>query len=746
MMNMKKVVTKKSVEKKSVEKKTQEQKPGTKAVAKKAPVKVTRKKISKKKIPLVNREVSWLSFNDRVLQEAEDSSNPLLERLRFLGIYSNNRDEFFRVRIATLKRMTKLGKKAEEVLGGNPRQLIDQIQKRVITSSLRFDNVYTELLHELEKKRIHIIDQSQLTADQGEWVTAFFRDKVMPSLFPIMLDSAPSFPYLKDKSIYFAIKMERRERDKKARYGLMEVPTDNLSRFVVLPAKGAHQYVMLLDDVIRYCLHEIFPIYEYARISAFTIKLTRDAELDIDNDISKSFVEKIAGSLKKRKKGAPVRFLYDKAMPLDMLRFLRIKLKVIKQDNIIPGSRYHNFKDFINFPNLGHGELAWPDTNPLSHPSFKAGESMFNVIRAKDVLLHYPYQSFHHIIDLLREASIDPRVKRIQITIYRIAKNSNVANALINALKNGKEVVVVMELQARFDEENNITWANRLQEEGARVIFGVPGIKVHSKLFIISRREDGAMIDYAHIGTGNLNENTARIYTDKTLLTTDRRITDEVQQVFDFYNDNLKPGNYKNIAVSPFNMRKKFTNLIEKEIHNALEGKMAWIIIKLNNLVDRDMILKLYEASRAGVKIKLLVRGTCSLVPRVKGFSENIEAISLVGRFLEHTRVFIFCNGGDEKYFISSADWMSRNLDHRSEVAVPIYDIESQQEMKHIINLQLRDNRKARILGGKEENSYRKSTAKNSVNAQEEIRLYLEKKANTEKRLTARSKIEVRRD
>ncbi|CAN5889007.1 polyphosphate kinase 1 [soil metagenome] len=722
--------------------------PEKKTTANKARVvkKVTRKKISKKKIPLINREVSWLSFNDRVLQEAEDSSNPLLERLRFLGIYSNNRDEFFRVRIATLKRVTRFGKKAEVLLGGNLKQILEQLQKRVIISSLRFDQVYDELLIELEKKQIHIIDQDGLTPEQGVWVKDFFRDKVMPSLFPIMLDNAPSFPYLKDKSIYFAIKMERRERNKKARYGLMEVPTDNLSRFVVLPPKGANQYVMLLDDVIRYCLHEIFPVYEYAKVSAYTIKLTRDAELDIDNDISKSFVEKITGSLKRRKKGVPVRFLYDKAMPLDMLRFLRKKLNVIRQDNIIPGSRYHNFKDFIHFPDLGHAELAWPETKPIAHPSFKPGESMFNVIREKDILLHYPYQSFHHIIDLLREASIDPHVKKIQITIYRIARNSNIANALINALKNGKEVVVVVELQARFDEENNITWANRLQEEGARVIFGVRGIKVHSKLFMISRKEEGQMIDYAHVGSGNLNENTARIYTDKTLLTTDRRITDEVQEIFDFYGDNLKPGNYKNLAVSPFNMRKKFTSLIQKEIDNALEGKQAWMIIKLNNLVDREMILKLYEASRAGVKIKLLVRGTCSLVPRVKGFSENIEATSIVGRFLEHARVFIFCNGGDEKYFISSADWMSRNLDHRSEVAVPIYDADSQQEMKHIINLQLRDNRKARILGGKEENSYRQSTAKTAVNAQDEIRLYLEKKALTGKRLTARKKIEVRRD
>lgn len=720
-----------------------------KALPKKKPVrkKFFKKRIAKKKLPLVNREVSWLSFNDRVLQEAEDKTNPLLERLRFLGIYSNNRDEFFRVRVATLKRMSKLGKKAQELLGGDANKILEQLQKRVLGASQRFDSIYNDILHELERQRIHIIDERQLTNEQGEFVEEYFREKVMPYVFPIMLDSAPSFPYLKDKSIYLAIKLERRERNKKARYALIEIPTDAISRFVVLPHRLNHQYIVLLDDVLRYCLRQIFPAHEYSRINAYTIKLTRDAELDIDNDISKSFVEKISGSLKKRKKGTPVRFLYDKAIAPDLLRFLRKKLKMIKQDNIIPGSRYHNFKDFISFPDLGHKDLVWPEVQPLAHPKFVAGESMFSVIRMKDVLLHYPYHSFHHIIDLLREASIDPRVKKIQITLYRVAKNSNIVNALINAIKNGKEVVVVMELQARFDEENNIYWANRLQEEGARVIFGVPGIKVHSKLFLITRREEeGGTVNYAHIGSGNMNESTARIYTDKSLLTADSRITEEVQRVFDFYHDNLKPGNYKHLFVSPFNMRRRFVGMIQKEIENAEKGRTAWIIIKLNNLVDRDMILKLYEASRAGVKIKLLIRGTCALVPGVSGYSENIEAISIVGRFLEHSRVFIFCNGGDEKYFISSADWMSRNLDHRSEVAVPIYDYESQVELKHIIGLQLRDNRKARVLGGKEENSYRRTLSKKPLISQEEIRLFLEKKVRAEKRLKARNtKIEVRR-
>lgn len=684
--------------------------------------------MNKKKIPFINREVSWLSFNDRVLQEAEDETNPLIERLRFLGIYSNNRDEFFRVRVATLKRMTKLGKKAYFIFGGDPEKVLDQLQRRVIGASSRFDQAYNKILHELEQHRIHIIDEHQLTAEQGQWVMEYFRENVQPSLFPIMLDSAPSFPYLKDKSIYLATRLERRESDKKVRYSLLEIPTDTISRFVVLPARNTHQYVILLDDVIRFCLNEIFPLHEYGKISAYTIKLTRDAELDIDNDISKSFLEKISGSLKKRKKGAPVRFVYDKAMPADLLLFLRRQLKVIRQDNIIPGSRYHNFKDFISFPDLGHKELVWPVQQAINHPRFKTGESMFGIIREKDVLLHYPFHSFHHIIDLLREASIDLRVKKIQITLYRVSRNSNIINALINAVKNGKEVVVVMELQARFDEENNIFWARRLQEEGARVIFGVPGIKVHSKLFLISRREEGKLVNYAHIGSGNLNESTAKVYTDKTLLTSDHRITEEIQRVFDFYNDNLKPGAYKHLAVSPFNMRKRFTGLIQHEINHALEGKTAWIIIKLNNLVDQDMILKLYEASRAGVKIKLIIRGACSLVPGIKGVSENIEAISLVGRYLEHTRLFIFCNGGEEKYFISSADWMSRNLDHRSEVAVPVYDTESQQELKYIINLQLRDNQKARVIGGKEENAYRVTASQKPVNAQEEIRLFLQRK------------------
>jgi polyphosphate kinase len=684
--------------------------------------------MKKKKIPLVNRELSWLSFNDRVLQEAEDENNPLIERLRFLGIYSNNRDEFFRVRVATLKRMTKIGKRAVEIIGEDPEILLDKIQKRYFGASQRFDRAYQVIIRELEKHKIYILDENKLGEEQGKWVLKYFRQSVLPHLFPIMLDSAPSFPYLKDKSVYLAIKLVRTMKGKKNRYSLMEIPTESISRFVVLPSYDGKQFVLLLEDVIRYCLHVLFPRSEYSRVLAYTVKLTRDAELEIDNDISKSLVEKISGSLKKRKKGEPVRFVYDRRISPDMLEFLKKKLKMFTGDNMIAGSRYHNFKDFISFPDLGHKELMWPPVEPIPHPAFPPGKNMFRIIRRGDVMLHYPYQSFHHIIDLLRNASIDPRVQTIQITIYRVSRESSICSALINAIKNGKTVIVVMELQARFDEENNIYWSNKLQEEGATVIFGVPGIKVHSKLFLISRREEGQLINYAHVGTGNMNESTSRIYTDKTLLTADPRITREVEQVFAFYHDNLRHGEYKHLLVSPFTMRRKLISFIDKEIHNAKKGKEAWMILKLNNLVDTEMIAKLYAASEAGVRIKLIVRGICSLVPGVEGYSSNITAISLVGRYLEHTRVFIFCNGGEEKYFISSADWMTRNLDFRSEVAVPVYDKAIQREMRDILELQMKDNTKARVIGGKQENEYVVTRSTSRLNAQQEIRKYLSRK------------------
>jgi polyphosphate kinase len=682
----------------------------------------------KKNVVLINRELSWLAFNDRVLQEAEDKTVPLIERLKFLGIYSNNRDEFFRVRVATLKRVVKHQKKAEELMGENPVRLLEKIKQAVIAQQDKFEHIYQVIIRELNKQNISIINEKQLSPAQGNFVKEYFREKVKGSLFPIMLDSPSPFPYLKDRLGYLIIKLGRKDSSKKNKYAIIEVPTDTISRFVVLPKEKDKNYILLLDDVIRYCLDDIFQNFDHDYIESYNIKLTRDAEIDIDTDLSKSFVEKISKGLKARKTGQPVRLVYDSEIAPDMLDFIMKKIKLGKDDNPIPGGRYHNFKDFISFPNIGHADLSYKKNIPLKHPDLKDQSSIIKVIKKKDVLLTYPYQSFDHIIDLLREASIDPKVQSIRITLYRVAKNSNIVKALINALKNGKQVTAVIELQARFDEEANIYWSGKLQEEGAKVIYGVPGLKVHSKLFLITRKESGKINHYAHIGTGNFNGDTSKVYTDQTLLTSNKIITEEIEKVFDFYLDNFKGGVYKHLLVSPFFMRKRLVQLINKEIQNAKANKPASIILKLNNLVDDEMIRKLYEASAEGVKIKLIVRGICSLVAGVSGLSENIEAISIVDKYLEHSRVFIFHNNGDEKYFISSADWMTRNLDHRSEVAVPIYDKEIQQQLKKIINILWSDNTKVRILGSTQNNSYRKSNSKIKIRAQEEIYTLLKPK------------------
>jgi polyphosphate kinase len=691
----------------------------------------------KKNIALINRELSWLAFNERVLQEAEDKTVPLIERLKFLGIYSNNRDEFFRVRVATLKRVVKHQKKATEMMGENPVRLLDKIKKAVIDQQHKFELTYQTIIKELEKQNIYFLNEKELSAHQGVFVKEYFRERIMPTLFPIMLENNLPFPYLKDKSGYLIIKLGRTENIKKNKFALIEVPTDSHSRFIVLPKEKEKSFIILLEDVIRYCLEDLFQNFTYDFIDSYNIKLTRDAEIDIDADLSKSFVEKISKGLKDRKKGQPVRLVYDSKITPDMLSFIMKKIKLGKEDNPIPGGRYHNFKDFISFPTIGNPELSYKKIKPLRHTDLPTGDSnlkgqssVFKVVKKKDVLLTYPYQSYEHLIDFLREASIDPKVTSIKITLYRVAKNSNIVKALINAIKNGKSVTAIIELQARFDEEANIYWSNKLQEEGAKVIYGVPGLKVHSKMFLISRKESGKIIHYAHVGTGNFNGDTARVYTDHSLLTADKRITDEVEKIFTFYSDNFKKGTYKHLLVSPFFMRKRLVQLINNEIKNAKANKPAYIILKLNNLVDVDMIKKLYDASAEGVKIKLIIRGICSLVAGVKGLSDNIEAISIVDKFLEHSRVFIFCNGGNEKYFISSADWMTRNLDHRSEVAVPIYDKKIQEQLHAMIDTLWADNTKARVLGSKQNNEYRKSNSKIKARAQEDIYNLLKNKKN----------------
>lgn len=682
-----------------------------------------------KKLPIINRELSWLSFNERVLQEAADPDTPLLERVKFLGIFSNNRDEFYRVRVATVKRMMKLGAKAKEVLGAMPAELLEQILTRVIRQQERFERIYEDIQKELSANNIFIINEKQLNHEQKEFVKSYFHNEVVSNLFPIIVDENKPFPYLKDKSSYLFVRLKVGGNKQKDKFAVIEVPTQTKGRFVVLSGEGEKRYVILLDDVIRYCAGEIFNVFGYTATEAYNIKLTRDAELDIDNDLSHSIVEKISRGLKARKKGNPVRLVFDGTMPEDMKRFLLKKLNFGKNDAPIPGGRYHNFKDFISFPDLGRKDLLYKKPEPLNHPDLKNPDaSILQAIKRRDLMLIFPYHNYDHIISLLREASMDPSVESIKITIYRVADSSKIANALVNAIKNGKRVTVLVELQARFDEENNLYWSNKLQEEGATIIFGVPNLKVHSKIFLITAREKGKLIHYAHIGTGNFNEKTAKIYTDCSLLTCDKRITSEVQKVFDFFSDNYKTGSYSHLAVAPFNMRRTFVNLINKEISNAKSGKDAYIILKLNNLVDKSIIYKLYDASQAGVKIKLIVRGICSLACGVPGVSDNIEGISIVDKYLEHSRIFLFANGGEEKYFISSADWMTRNLDHRCEVAVPIYDKSIQKLLRHLLDIQLNGNVKARILDADLKNVYRRpGKGEKPFRAQEELYNYLKR-------------------
>jgi polyphosphate kinase len=689
-----------------------------------------------KLMPYLNREISWLSFNERVLQEAADKTTPLIERLKFLGIFSNNRDEFYRVRVATVKRLIKLGKKALTIYDEDPKDLLTRLQRKVIEQQNKFESIYQELLLELAKKNVFIINEKQLNPSQKIYIRNYFQNDLMSNLFPVMIDEHQDFPYMKDKSSYLFLKLAAYQSDKKNKFALIEIPS-SVSRFVILPMSGKKHYIMMVDDVIRFNTDQIFNVFGYKTAEAYNVKLTTDAELEIDNDVSKSMLEKISKSVKARKQGLPVRFVYDAAMPDDMLKYIMRRLNMAKKDNAIPGGRYHNFKNFIDFPSLGEKELIYNHPVQLQNKYLASNpNTTLYAIKQQDVLLHYPYHTYNHIINLLREASIDPTVVSIKITLYRVADSSKIANALINAVKNGKSVLVLVEIQARFDEENNIYWANKLHEEGARVVYGVPGLKVHSKLFVITTREKGKEVHYAHIGTGNFNEKTSRIYTDFSLLTAHKEIAEELNKVFDFYENNFKVQSFKHLLVAPFYMRKDLLQLVQKEISNAKGGKKAEIFLKMNSLVDREMIAKLYEASKVGVKVTLIIRGACSLVTEMEGWSDNIEAYSIVDKYLEHARVFIFHNNGDEKIYISSADWMSRNLDNRSEVAVPIYDSQIRKKIKDIVAIQLSGNTKLRIIDKKQENKYKiAKPGEKKVRVQDEIYNYLKKendqKANT---------------
>ncbi len=681
--------------------------------------------IKKEDTIMINREISWLHFNERVLQEAADLRVPLIERLRFLGIFSNNLDEFYRVRVATLKRLVNLKKENPATLDFDPEKILEQINDIVKKHHEEFYQIYSNILKDLAKENIYIINEKQLTDDQGAYVTKYFRDHVRPNLFPIMVKNFKRLFSLKDKSIYLAVELKCKDGRLKNNYALIKVPSFVLSRFLILPKKGDKNYIILLDDVIRYNLSYIFSIFDYDIFNAYTIKITRDAELDIDNDVSKSFMDRVAESLKQRKAAQPVRFLYDGDMPSSLLDLLTDKLKISGSENIFSGSRYHNFKDFMGFPNVGGDYLEYFEALPLPHKDLAGCKSMLAAIRKKDIMVHYPYQSFQYIIDLLREASIDPHVRSIKMTIYRVATNSKIVNSLINAARNGKLVTVFMEIQARFDEQANIFWSQKLHEGGVKIIHGMPGIKVHAKLLLIYRRGGGEDLCYANIGTGNFNEETAGLYADDTLLTCNPNITDEVEKVFGLFSQTLyTPVVFKHLVVSPFGTRKFFSGMLKKEVENAKKGKRAEVFLKTNSLSDNEIIRKIYNAAAAGVKFRLIVRGQCALMPKAKDFGKNIQIISIVDKFLEHSRIFIFHNGGNEKYYISSADIMKRNMDHRIEVTCPVYDKEIQKEIRDMIEIQWNDNVKARWLNKDRLNEYRRNNSQDKIRAQEKIYNY----------------------
>lgn len=666
----------------------------------------------------IDREKSWLAFNARVLQEAADSTVPLLERLRFLGIFSNNLDEFFRVRYAAIRRLYLSGKSGEKLLGGiTAQQLVKDITEIVIKQQSESLRILSIIEKELKKENIIIVDENQLLPEHEEYVRDFFIQKVSPELVTIILNDLAEFPILKDTVGYLAVRLVMKKevtssasifknKKKEIRYALIEIPK-SFNRVTVLPSINNKQYIMLLDDVIRYNLNSIFNIFDYESISAHMIKITRDAQLDIDSDMSKSMLEKIATSVKDRRIGEPVRFVYDKSIEKDTLDFFLKKMNIDASDSLIPGGRYHNRRDYMAFPNLGRFDLLYKPKEPLAVEGLSLDGSILNKVAKKDFLLNTPYQSYSYLIKFLREIALDPKVTTIKITLYRLAKNSQIVSSLINAAKNGKRVIVQIELQARFDEASNISYAEMMQQEGIELIFGIKGLKVHSKICVAERIEDGKIKRYGFISTGNFNESTAKVYTDITLFTCHQQILKDVNKIFDFFDVNYKMYRYKHLLVSPHSTRTKLYKLIDREIDNAKNGLPASMDLKMNSLSDYPMINKLYDASNAGVKIRLQVRGICSLIPGVKGMSENIEAISIVDNFLEHSRAYIFCNNNEPEVFISSADFMTRNLDERVEVTCPIYDEDCKRQIIETFNVGWKGNVKARLHSEKLDNKYR---------------------------------------
>lgn len=687
-----------------------------------------------KKQKTIVRDISWLSFNNRVLQEAADDTVPLKERIRFLGIFSNNLDEFFRVRVATLHRMIEVGRKGNMHLEVAPAMILEQIQDIVLEHQKQFERTWNEILKELKKQKIFLVNETQLNREQKKFVLNFFDEEVRGNIVPLMIESIHNFPTLSDKSIYLACKLSKKDKSIPQRFALVSVPARRLPRFLILPSKQGEQHIILLEDVIRHCLPFIFSFFGYDTFSSHIIKVTRDAEIDIDSDISTSLIQKIEKGLKNRKRGKPVRFIFDKDIDPGLLTYLVKRLELSEKDNLIPGGRIHNFKDFINFPESVFQQKN-PRKKPFVHPLLKNFKRVTDVVLQKDVLLNFPYHSYDSVVDLLREAAIDPEVTHIKVTCYRLAARSKIVNALTNAVRNGKHVTAVIELRARFDEEANLEWKEELEEAGVRVLIGMPDLKVHAKICLIKKVVHGVTTHYGFVSTGNLNESTAKIYGDHCLLTSNRNIMADVNRIFHYLEQPKTRIKFlrscKTLLVCPVNMRQQIIALIDKEIKTAKAGKKASIILKVNSLSDELLIGKLYEAARAGVEIEMVIRSICCMLTENSKFKIPVEAISIVDEYLEHARVMIFHNGGKEKTFISSADWMVRNIDHRVEAACPIFEKDIQQELKDILRIQLSDNIKARKLDNELGNQYVNPRNTKKVRSQVETYNYLFRKLST---------------
>lgn len=691
--------------------------------------------MSEQKAKTIYRDISWLSFNARVLQEAGDPTVPLRERIRFLGIFSNNLDEFFRVRVATIRRMIQFGTRLKNMyLESNPQHILDQIQGIVLDQQREFDRIWEDIVDQLREQKIYLVTERQLNKDQKEFVRRFYDEEVSSNVIPLMIQSIPSFPYLREKSIYLGVVMWKKDSALKKKFALIEVPSRAFGRFIQLPSPNPDEHhIILLEDVIRFNLPVIFSYFGYDRYSSHIFKITKDAEIDIDNDISTSLIQKLEKGLKNRRKGKPVRFVYDKQMDPGLLEFLISKLNLARKDSIIPGGRIHNFRHFMDFPdNVFH--VKRQRRKPFPHPALRNGKRITETVLEGDLMLHFPYHSFNPVIDLLRESAIDPDVTAIKVTAYRLAPNSKVVNALINAVRNGKQVTVMLELRARFDEEANLAWKELLEEEGVKVLIGIPNLKVHAKLCLIKKRIKNKTIQYGFVSTGNLNERTAKVYGDHCLMTSNRRVMADINRIFAFL-EKPKKGlavlkNCSMIIPSPGIVRKEIEKLIQSEIRQAKMGKPASIILKMNSLSDEGLISMLNEAAREGVEIRMVIRGICCMLTENAKFKAPVYAVSIVDEYLEHARVWVFHNAGNEKVYLSSADWMVRNIDHRIEATCPVLSPEIQQELKDILDIQFSGNVKARILNNSLSNEYVR-TGKKRIRAQIEIYNYLYKKTLT---------------